>query len=48
MLAEIVSKLGEVEAVIGTASATAQNAAAASEELDSQVVVLKNNLEQYG
>jgi len=47
MLAEIVSKLGEVEAVIGTSSATAQNAAAASEELDSQVVVLKNNLEQY-
>lgn len=47
MLAEIVSKLGEVENVIGTASATAQNAAAASEELDSQVVILKNNLEQY-
>ncbi|MDE7303210.1 MAG: methyl-accepting chemotaxis protein, partial [Oscillospiraceae bacterium] len=47
MLAEIVGKLGEVEAVIGTTSATAQNAAAASEELDGQVVVLKNNLNRY-
>ncbi|MDE5992406.1 MAG: hypothetical protein K2G87_05080, partial [Oscillospiraceae bacterium] len=47
MLADIVTKLGEVEAVIGTTSATAQNAAAASEELDGQVVILKNNLEQY-
>lgn len=47
MLAEIVGKLGEVEAVVGTTSATAQNAAAASEELDGQVVVLKNNLERY-
>ncbi|MDE6599525.1 MAG: methyl-accepting chemotaxis protein, partial [Oscillospiraceae bacterium] len=47
MLAEIVTKLGEVEAVVGTTSATAQNAAAASEELDGQVVVLKNNLERY-
>lgn len=47
MLADIVAKLSEVEAVIGTTSATAQNAAAASEELDSQVVVLKNNLERY-
>lgn len=47
MLADIVTKLGEVEAVIGTTSATAQNAAAASEELDSQVAVLKNNLERY-
>ena len=47
MLADIVTKLGEVEAVIGTTSATAQNAAAASEELDGQVTVLKNNLERY-
>lgn len=47
MLAEIVEKLGEVETVIGTTSATAENAAAASEELDGQVVVLKNNLERY-
>lgn len=47
MLANIVAKLDEVETVIGTTSATAQNAAAASEELDSQVVVLKNNLERY-
>lgn len=47
MLSEIVVKLEEVEAVIETTSATAQNAAAASEELDGQVVVLKNNLEQY-
>lgn len=47
MLTDIVSKLGEVENVIGTTSATAQNAAAASEELDSQVDVLKNNLKQY-
>lgn len=47
MLTDIVSKLGEVESVIGTTSATAQNAAAASEELDSQVDVLKNNLKQY-
>ena len=46
MLAEIVEKLGEVETVIGTTSATAENAAA-SEELDGQVVVLKNNLERY-
>lgn len=48
MLAGIVTKLGEVETVIGMTSATAQNAAAASEELDGQVVVLKNNLERYG
>ncbi|MDE6592370.1 MAG: hypothetical protein K2K57_04820 [Oscillospiraceae bacterium] len=47
MLADIVAKLGEVETVIGTTSATAQNAAAASEELDGQVAVLKNNLERY-
>ena len=47
MVAEIVTKLGEVEAVVGTTSATAQNAAAASEELDGQVAVLKNNLERY-
>lgn len=47
MLAEIVEKLGKVETVIGTTSATAGNAAAASEELDSQVVILKNNLERY-
>ena len=47
MVAEIVTKLGEVEAVVGTTSATAQNAAAASEELDGQVAVLKNNLEGY-
>ncbi|MDE7288687.1 MAG: hypothetical protein K2N71_04165 [Oscillospiraceae bacterium] len=47
MLADIVAKLGEVEEVIGTTSATAQNAAAASEELDSQVAVLKNSLEHY-
>lgn len=47
MLADIVTKLGEVENVITTTSATAENAAAASEELDSQVVVLKNNLERY-
>ena len=47
MLTDIVTKLGEVENVIGTTSATAENAAAASEELDGQVVVLKNNLERY-
>lgn len=47
MLADIVAKLGEVEDVIGTTSATAQNAAAASEQLDGQVVVLKNSLERY-
>ena len=47
MLADIVKKLGEVEATIGTTSAAAQNAAAASEELDSQVDVLKSNLERY-
>ncbi|MDE5576809.1 MAG: hypothetical protein K2J11_05440, partial [Oscillospiraceae bacterium] len=47
MLADIVTKLGEVETVIGTTSATAQNAASASEELDGQVVILKNNLGQY-
>lgn len=47
MLAEIVAKLGKVETVIGTASSTAQNAAATSEELDSQVDVLKSNLERY-
>lgn len=47
MLAGIVAKLGEVESVIETTSASAQNSAAASEELDSQVVVLKNNLERY-
>lgn len=46
MLADIVAKLGEVETVIGTTSAAAQNAAAASEELDGQVIVLKNNLER--
>ena len=47
MLAEIVEKLGEVETVIRTTSAAAQNAADASEELDGQVAVLKNNLERY-
>lgn len=47
MLANIVAKLGEVETVIGTTSATAQNAAASSEELDGQVAVLKDNLERY-
>ncbi len=47
MLADIVAKLGRVEEVIGTTSATAQNAAAASEELDSQVAILKNSLERY-
>ncbi|MDE6595080.1 MAG: hypothetical protein K2K44_03635 [Oscillospiraceae bacterium] len=47
MLADIVTKLGEVEGVIETTSAAAQNSAAASEELDGQVSVLKNNLERY-
>lgn len=47
MLAEIVAKLGEVEAVIGTTSTTAQSSADASEQLDGQVVLLKNNLERY-
>lgn len=47
MLADIVTKLGKVEDVIETTSATAQNAASASEELDSQVAVLQNNLERY-
>jgi len=47
MLAEIVSKLGVVEKVIETASSTAGTSADASRQLDSQVVLLKNNLERY-
>lgn len=47
MLADIVAKLSEVEEVIGTTSATAQNAAAASVELDGQVVILKESLKRY-
>lgn len=47
MLADIVKKLGEVEAVIEMTSSTAETAAAASEELDGQVAVLKDNLSRY-
>lgn len=47
MLAEIVSKLGEVETLIGATSSTAQNSAEASGQLDTQAAVLKSNLERY-
>ncbi|MDE7398702.1 MAG: hypothetical protein K2N06_04150 [Oscillospiraceae bacterium] len=47
MLAEIVSKLGEVETLIGATSSTAQNSAEASGQLDTQAAALKSNLERY-
>lgn len=48
MLAEISVKLGEVEKVIETTDTAAQNSAAASEELDSQATMLKENLKRFG
>lgn len=47
MLSQIVEKLEQVKSVIETTSASAQNAAAVSEELDGQAAVLKRNLERY-
>ena len=44
MLSEISAKLGEVEAIIEKTDSAAQNSAAASEELDSQVALLKLSL----
>ena len=48
MLSDISVKLGEVENLIETANNTAQNSAAASEELDSQAALLKEHLARYG
>lgn len=48
MLAEISAKLGEVEVIIEKTDSAAQNSAAASEELDSQVALLKEHLERFG
>ncbi len=48
MLADISVKLGEVEKVIETTDISAQNSAAASEELDSQATMLKEHLRRYG
>ncbi len=48
MLSEISAKLGEVEAIIEKTDSAAQNSAAASEELDSQVALLKKHLERFG
>ena len=48
MLSEISAKLGEVEAIIEKTDSAAQNSAAASEELDSPVALLKKHLERFG
>ncbi len=48
MLADISVKLSEVEAVIEKTDSTAQNSAAASEELDSQAALLKEHLSRFG
>ena len=48
MLSEISAKLCEVEAIIEKTDSAAQNSAAASEELDSQVALLKKHLERFG
>ncbi len=46
-LAGIVSKLGEVSGVVHTTAATAEESAAASEELDKQVEMLNDSLRKY-
>ena len=46
-LADIVSKLGEVSGVVHTTAATAEESAAASEELDKQVEMLNDSLRKY-
>ncbi|MGN0665785.1 MAG: methyl-accepting chemotaxis protein [Huintestinicola sp.] len=46
-LAGIVNKLGEVSGVVQTTAATAEESAAASEELDSQVEMLRDSLRKY-
>lgn len=48
MLAQISAKLGEVEAVIEKTDSAAQDSAAASEELDSQAALLKEQLDRFG
>ncbi len=48
MLAEISVKLAEVETVIEKTDSAAQSSAAASEELDSQAVLLKEHLARFG
>lgn len=47
MLSEIIVKLTSVKTMIETTSNTAQNSANASEQLDRQVELLKENLERY-
>lgn len=47
MLAQIVEKLGEVKNVISATSDNAANAAAASEELNNQVALMKKSIERY-
>lgn len=47
MLAEIVDKLGEISKDVLSTSATAEASAAASEQLDGQVKMLKDNLRKY-
>lgn len=46
-LTGIVSKLGEVSGVVHTTAATAEESAAASEELDKQVEMLNDSLRKY-
>ena len=46
-LSGIVSKLGEVSGVVHTTAATAEESAAASEELDKQVEMLNDSLRKY-
>lgn len=46
-LSEIVEKLGTVSGVVQTTAATAEESAAASEELDGQVEMLKDSLSKY-
>lgn len=48
MLAEISGKLNEVGSVIARTVSTSQDSAAASEELDSQAVLLKEHLDRFG
>lgn len=47
MLAEIRTKLAEVEEVIEMTAAASKSSASASEALDDQVILLKSNLDQY-
>ncbi|MGN0596484.1 MAG: methyl-accepting chemotaxis protein, partial [Ruminiclostridium sp.] len=46
-LADIVNKLGEVSGVVETTASTAEESAAASEQLDEQVERLKDSLKKY-